>query len=308
MSEDATDNAWNTFWDRERKAGRADNGGGCLPAGWQGIADTQKRVWHSFSRTLPKGARVLDLATGDGIVLKMIMEKRRDLNLFGVDRAESIPTPPAGITLRGGVSMEDIPYPDNRFAAVTSQFGFEYGDIERAAAEIARVIQPSGKLGLITHRLSGPIVSHNRKRKEQIAWAIETEGLIDTARNSLGLRDAGIAAIPQAIIDAPAKGASTFGNGSAAWEIAEAVRQTLHMGRNDDPARVRAILDDIQAQASNEMGRIASLESAAATASDVDNVVAVLEKAGLAFRSEALLTDGVSASPFADFRTYARVD
>lgn len=200
--------------------------------------------------------------------------------------------------------MEDLPFPDNRFSAVTSQFGFEYGDVTRIAAEIARVLQPGGVLGLVTHRLNGPIVAHNRKRREQIRWAIEKRGLPTQARRSLALRKAGIAAVPLAIEEAPAKGAEVHGEGSAAWEIAEAIRQTLHLGRNDDPERVAAVLDDIEAQAANELGRIVSLETAATVASDADSMIDVLAEAGLKLRDEAMLTDGRSPDPFADYRTY----
>ncbi|MEL1250500.1 class I SAM-dependent methyltransferase [Aurantiacibacter gilvus] len=300
MSGSHPNEAWNTFW--ERTGGRS--GGGCLPSGWQGIADMQRRVWQSFSRALPGGASLLDLATGDGVVLAQILEKRRDLTLIGVDRATTLPAPPKGITLKGGVGMEQLPFPDSHFAAVTSQFGFEYGDIEQIAPEIARVLQPGGKLGLITHRLKGPIVAHNRKRREQISWAIDEQKLPEIARNSLALREAGIRDVPQALAEAPAKGVAAHGEGSAAWEIAEAIRQTLEMGRNDAPERVAGIIADIEAQAANELGRIASLENAAATASDADRVIDVLEAAGLKFREEAMLTDGRSADPFADYRTY----
>lgn len=297
--------AWNTFWERQDSAGQSQEGTGCLPTGWQGIAEMQKRVWHSFTRSLPEGAKLLDLATGGGVVLQMIMEKRRDLNLTGVDRATALPAPPKGITLRGGIDMAELPFADNHFAAITSQFGFEYGDIEAIAKEAARVLAPGGKIGLVTHRLNGPIVAHNRRRREQIAWAIEENDLVSVARNSLKLRGAGIAAIPQAIVEAPEKGAAAHGQGSAAWEIAEAIRQTLHLGRQDSPDRVLAVLNDIEAQAKNELGRIASLERAATVASDADNLAKVLEDAGFRFSEEAMMTDGRSPDPFATYHVYS---
>lgn len=305
MTEINVDDAWNTFWERQNRGGSVDRkGSGCLPEGWQGIAERQRSVWISFARTLPKGARVLDLATGDGVVLTYLLEHRRDLKLVGIDRATTLPDAPRGTKLRGGVDMAQLPFPDNHFAAITSQFGFEYGDIGTIASEIARVLQPGGKLGLITHRLDGPIVAHNRKRREQIAWAIEENDLIGLAQSSLALRKSGIAAIPQEIIEAPEKGAAAHGAGSAAWEIAEAIRRTLHFGRNDDPRNVGAILDDIGAQASNELGRIASLENAAATASDTASFSDALKSAGLRETGHAMVTDGRTPSPFADYRTF----
>ncbi len=309
MTETNVHDAWNTFWERQNRGGSGDRkGSGCLPEGWQSIAERQRQVWNSFARSLPKGARVLDLATGDGVVLTHLQENRRDLKLVGIDRATALPKAPPGTKLRGGVDMEKLPFPDDHFAGVTSQFGFEYGDIAAIAAEIARVLNPTGKVGLVTHRIDGPIVAHNRKRRMQIAWAIEENDLITIARNSLTLRKSGIAAIPQAIIEAPEKGAAAHGAGSAAWEISEAIRRTLHFGRNDDAQRVSSILDDILAQASNELGRISSLEKAAATASDTESFNEAMEKAGLHETGHAMVTDGRSPKPFADYRTFTLAD
>lgn len=302
MTDAKTEDAWNTFWERQNRKGG--QGGGCLPEGWLGISERQRRVWHSFAKPLPKNGTILDLATGDGAVLSNIQEARKDLKLTGIDRATALPEAPRGIKLRGGIDMEELPFPDGHFAAVTSQFGFEYGDISAIATEIARVLAPNGRVGLLTHRLDGPIVAHNLKRREQIGWAIEQENLIEIARNSLALRETGIAAVPPAIAQAPEKGAAAHGPTSAAWEIAEAIRRTLHMGQNDTPQSVQAILDDIEAQAKNELGRIASLEMAAATASNREAFDAAMAHAGLSETGNAMVTDGLYPKAFADYRTY----
>jgi len=310
MTDTNVHDAWNTFWERQNRGGAKGGakgnakGSGCLPEGWQGIAERQRNVWHSFARTLPKNARVIDLATGDGAVLSNLLEVRKDLKLTGIDRATTLPDAPRGTKLKGGISMEDLPFADNHFAAATSQFGFEYGDIGKIAVELARVLRPGGRVGLLTHRLDGPIVAHNRKRREQIGWAIEEQELPMIARNSLALRKSGIATIPQAIMQAPEKGAAAHGPRSAAWEIAEAIRRTLHLGRNDSAENVSAILDDIEAQAKNELGRIASLEQAAATASDIERFQAVMTQAGFTGNGSAMVTDGRYPKPFADYRTY----
>ncbi|WP_340587941.1 class I SAM-dependent methyltransferase [Erythrobacter alti] len=308
MTEANVHDAWNVFWERQSRRSGADAKRGSQPEAWQGIAERQRRVWLGLARTLPKGANVLDLATGDGMVLSCLQEKRRDLKLTGIDRATALPNAPRGIKLRGGVNMADLPFPDDHFAAVTSQFGFEYGDIAAVASEVTRVLKPDGKFALLTHRIDGPIVAHNRKRRAQIAWALEENDLVTVAKNSLSLRKAGIAAIPQAIIEAPEMGAKAHGPNSAAWEIAEAIRQTLHFGRNDDPQQVAALLDEILAQARNELGRIASLEVAAATASDSESMLEAMEKAGLREAEQAMVTDGRSPSPFADYWVFILAD
>ncbi|KLI63690.1 class I SAM-dependent methyltransferase [Aurantiacibacter marinus] len=312
MTDTNVHDAWNAFWEHQSRGPAAASGQkpgrgtGCLPDGWQGIEDTRGARWKKFAATLPRNAKLLDLASGDGIVMTQVMAARRDIKPVGIDLATALPPAPRGAKLRGGVSMENLPFGDNQFAVVTSQFGFEYGRIDRIAAEIARVLRPAGQLALMTHRIDGPIVAHNRKRREQLRWALEEQQLLGIAKRSLALRGAGIAAIPVQIIEAPEKGAALHGPSSAAWEIAEAIRRTLHLGRQDAAPRVASILDDIANQAENELGRIASLELAAEAASDRETVVAVLAAAGLELEREEPLLDGRAPMPFADFRVYKR--
>ena len=295
--------AWGDFWSRN-KGGSGDSGG-CLPARWAGIEDVQKGAWQRFAADLPKNARVLDLATGDGRVMRWLLHERRDLKLIGSDLAPSLPQAPKGTKLRAGVAMEDMPFADGQFDACVSQFGFEYGDTAKAAAELARVVSPGGKVGLMTHRLDGPILAHNVSRRAGIAWAIEEHKLVSKAKGSLRMRAMGGPAVPPLIANAPLEGAAEHGEGSAAWEIAEAIRQTLAMGARDHPGRVAATLDEIGKQAENEMGRIASLEAACVAAASPE-FSAMLCEAGLEERETVELGEPDGGRIFADFRIFDR--
>ncbi len=293
------DAAWTDFWAQNQNAGQ---GGGCLPAKWQSIETAQRAMWDAFAKGLPKGASVIDVATGDGRVMGWLLAKRRDLKLTGVDMAPQLPEPPKGTKIRGGVSMEALPFPDGKFASATSQFGFEYGDLEKAAAELARVVKSGGKIGIMTHRIDGPILAHNLKRRAQIAWAIDEHELIETGKRSLSLRASGLQTMSPKLNEAPAAGARIFGQGSAAWEIAEAVRQSLVMGRRDDPRNVAKLLDTIADKARNEMGRISSLEAACQQTSDEDKFAAALQAGGLRQHSVEPVCEDGNTGPFADFR------
>ncbi|MCB2082931.1 MAG: class I SAM-dependent methyltransferase [Sphingomonadaceae bacterium] len=295
--------AWQDFW--------ADNvdscAGGCLPQQWHGIVTAQIGCWQRLAKHLPRKARILDIATGDGRVMDWVMRARRDIKPVGCDLAEILPKPPAGAKVRTGVAMENLPFHDASFAAVTSQFGFEYGDTLKAACEISRVLQPDGIIGLMTHRQDGAILAHNLRRREQIRWVLEELQLIETAKRHLSLRASGIvASLPQRISQAPAEGAARFGHGSAAWEIPEAIRQTLLLGQRDHPATVSAMLDTISEKARNELGRIASLEAACATTSNERGFLAAIGEAGLEQVAIETVCELVDKKPFADFRTLHR--
>lgn len=293
--------AWDAFWSKESRAGSGGRGG-CLPDGWQGIDRVQQQVWHGFARTLPRAARVLDLGTGDGRVMACLQRTRRDLKLVGIDQASELPMPPRGTKVRTGVLMHDLPFADASFSAVTSQFAFEYGHSVPAAAELVRVLRPGGLAGMIVHRIDGPILAHNLARRQQIRWAIEERDLPAIARRSLQLKATmRIAAVPPEILAAPGEGAQAFGPQSAAWEIAEALRQTLTLGLQEPPARTAAVIDRIVEQAGNELGRIASLEMAAEAAGTGERIASVLTQAGLELLASEPLHDGAWPTPFATF-------
>src|SRR3546814_1512716 len=50
-----------------------------------------------------------------------------------------------------GVSAEALPFDDNSFDLVTSQYGIEYCDDVRTTPEVARVLAPDGRVALLLH-------------------------------------------------------------------------------------------------------------------------------------------------------------
>jgi SAM-dependent methyltransferase len=295
---------WSDFWADTADAGSFVTGGGCLPGHSPALENAQKDMWSGFVAKLPKSAHLLDLATGDGRVLKWMLSRRRDLKLAGVDIAPRLPVSPRGTKIRGGVAMEALPFPDSRFHAVTSQFGFEYGDVDRTAAEIARVLRPGGKVGLLVHRGDGPILEHNRTRAEAIAWALDERVIVGRACSALTVGSGN----PQLALDAAERtahaGERRFGRHSPGWEISEAVRQTLLVGGRSGARSMLATLAMIERQARNELARIGSLAQACATADDREGMIAAFAAAGLGLRTTREVCEP-SGRAFGDFLVFA---
>lgn len=103
---------------------------------------------------LRAGTRVLDVATGSGNAA--IAAARMGCDVTGVDYVpallergrERALAERLAVDFREG-DAEDIPYEDRRFDAVISVYGSMFApDHMRAAAEIARVCRPGGRIGL----------------------------------------------------------------------------------------------------------------------------------------------------------------
>lgn len=250
--------AWNDYWQ-----GKAKVGAGCLPCANDAIAGAVESWWHDFANMLERKGRILDLATGNGIVLQKILAKRPKFKAIGIDAAPKLPAPVGPYKLRGSINMENIPYADGEFDAITSQFGIEYGDLDKIAAEISRLLKSGGQCAFIMHRKDGPIVRHNVPRLESLSWACRDRSLPQKARNWVKQRPLLGLAIPEAFVEAPAQAAQAFGSGSAGHEFATALLRSLAVGQRLPPQESFQMIDELETMANNEMGRIESLMGAA---------------------------------------------
>lgn len=299
MTEDARAQdaaAWSDFWARNSTSGA----NGCLPERWAVIEEAQKRAWHGFIADLPEGARVLDLATGDGRVLRWMREVRPDLVLEGIDLAPELPPAPDGTNIQGGVEMEFLPFDDSSFDAVVSQFGFEYGDTSATAAEIVRVLKRGGAAGLMVHRGDGPILEHNRARQAQIDWVLGEVDVAGAVRRALNAAGAGPAVAAQVAAAVARLGEARFGQKSPAWEIPEALRRACVLGERQGVQSVESTIAAITDQAANEIGRIKALAGACATADDRPALSAVFGVHGMSLREGSEVREP-SGRPLADF-------
>lgn len=148
--------AWTLFW--------ADSTQSRCAAGAPGISESLARHWSGFAAGLPCNARVLDLGCGAGAVGRMLLAARADLHITGIDAAK---VPRSGLPqmeLLSDTDMESLPFEDGSFAAVVSQFGYEYSHTDDVAQEVARVLAPGAPLSFLVHHSDSAIVSATRER------------------------------------------------------------------------------------------------------------------------------------------------
>jgi SAM-dependent methyltransferase len=127
----------------------------------RGIADA---IEHCVLRLDPQpGERILDLSTGTGWTSRVVA--RRGASVIGADIAADLlaaararaEVEELAIDYRIG-DAEDLPFRDGEFDAVVSTFGVMFASRpEAAAAELARVCRPGGRLALTTWMWDGSL-------------------------------------------------------------------------------------------------------------------------------------------------------
>lgn len=124
------------------------------------------RHWALFADALPRGAQVIDLGCGAGIVGRILLSRRKDLCVTGIDFA-NVPTPTVeNLTIHPWVRMEAIPFADSCFDAAISLFGIEYGNIEKTAGELGRLLKPGARFSFLVHHLESEIVREGSTRRK----------------------------------------------------------------------------------------------------------------------------------------------
>ena len=143
--------------------------------------------WREFFSVTRAGARILDLATGNGalpLLVHRTLEGRASVDavdLATLSPAWYEPVQHAEIRFHAGIRMEELPFEDARFDEVVSQFGFEYADRPRALSEALRVATPGARLAFVMHHAESVLVSVGREELGHHAWLGSDEGLLPAA-------------------------------------------------------------------------------------------------------------------------------
>jgi len=167
-----------------------------------------REFWRGFASGLPQGARLLDVASGNGALPALFIQDApadRTLDIDAVDLAAVQPDWLGGLDeavrrrtrFHPGVVAESLPFADASFDACVSQFGIEYTDLARSVPELRRVLRAGGRVGLVLHSTESLILRQAREELGHLAWLLDEAGLIEVGD---GLCDAfALAATPEGI-------------------------------------------------------------------------------------------------------------
>ena len=158
------DPAWDSFWRYDRLSSFHAAPG--APNYGPPVADG----WRTFFAGLPDGARILDLATGNGAIAVIAVETGKNFSVIGADLAAVEPSAfvtrnraeLGQIRFLANTPAEALPLADASIDAIVSQYGVEYSDLDRSLPEAARVLAPGGQLRFACHAAEGSIARDTR--------------------------------------------------------------------------------------------------------------------------------------------------
>lgn len=283
--------SWTAYW-------RTGRGASCFDG-----CDTEvdlTRLWDELVDALADGARLLDLATGNGTVVRSCTARAQArairLAIDAVDAADIDPQRDvvnaanlfAGVRFRGRTRIEALPFADASFDAVVSQFGFEYADEEAAAAEAARVLAAGGRLRFIMHARYGAVARAIGLRVERLRSVLADDGPVALVLALARAAESGDVAtlnrrsqdLPAAILRARRLAAQPVPDDAALFYSSEFLQLWERRARYW-PAALRQSLEEGWINVNGVATRQAELLRVAASADDIARIGARLAAAGL---------------------------
>ena len=176
--------AWSRYWARGAAHSCVGSYGECYGGA---IAE----FWRDVFAYLPAAARVLDIATGNGALPRLLLQDDRtvDVQCDAVDIARidpswlsaAAPADQARVRFHGGIDAAALPFGDRCFDLIVSQYGLEYTDLDRTVPELLRVRAPAGTVALMLHHAQGRPASLAAVEIDHLGWLMRSGGLFDAA-------------------------------------------------------------------------------------------------------------------------------
>lgn len=181
---------WSQYWSANRVAA-------CFEGAGSNYEQPIQSLWRDFFRSLPPSARILDIGTGNGAVPIIAWHTGQaegsDFSISAVDAADINPSRHvqqdsdaiAHIEFRGNISAESMPFDDDSFDAISSQYALEYMEQRSVLPELYRVAAPGAQLMCVIHSESGAAASGAQRELLHCAYLLHDSGLFDKTRRAM---------------------------------------------------------------------------------------------------------------------------
>ncbi len=287
---------WSVFW-------RSDQLRSCVCEAGGAADDSIAAAWRAFFDALPAAARILDLATGNGVLATLaagVSQSRGDrFDIHGVDAADVDPARfvPSAANLLNDVcfhpktQLERLPFADDTFDAVVSQYGIEYSDRSRSLAEASRVLKPGGQFRLLVHAADSVLAERCELQHRQATTILGSElfpslarMLLDIASAESSNSPAETAAAQQSIgklgslVTHLETGFSTDADHSLVDRVLAAVRSLPELRKSNDPAMLLNMAGNIRTLLDAQARRLHAMKRSALSEQDALVIVSELSR------------------------------
>ncbi len=148
---------WSEYW----RSGHLTSFGNGFKKNYEGEL---KDFWRAASNNFEEGSTILDVGTGNGALIELIQNNKK-FNCFGIDQADihSGITRSINGTFLSNTSVECLPFDNQTFSNVISQFALEYSRVDEGIDEVFRVLALDGTFIFVCHHPDSIIVKPNIK-------------------------------------------------------------------------------------------------------------------------------------------------
>lgn len=270
----------------------------CPLGSGQGYTLEVRDSWLDFFGSLPDGARVVDIGTGNGALLLIAREAAtaagRRWEIHGTDLARIDPVHhvPGGQRLFEGVvfhpdtAAESLPFETDSVDAVTGQYALEYADMPAALAEAGRILRPGGRARFILHHADSIVVRNAHASLADAHYVLNEEHVLRALRRYLeAARRSPTAARSawQALAQSGARLQQRFREAPGSPVLAMAtdvLRRLFDQHRAMTAAQVEAAMSAIDRELRTHVHRLKDLVAVARSASDMQDLCEHARKAG----------------------------
>ena len=157
---------WSMYWSQGQRES-------CLAANSDADQKELQALWRGVLTDIPKRARVLDLACGNGAVAHVINETRPDLSIDAIDKSDIKPIDQQGsnqsdtdsnLVFHSQIDILKLPTRFTDYDLICSQFGIEYAGLARVAEQLATRLNKGGQLLCLVHHSEGDLYTSTQKK------------------------------------------------------------------------------------------------------------------------------------------------
>jgi ubiquinone/menaquinone biosynthesis C-methylase UbiE len=175
---------WDHYWDLTKALSSFGDANTAL-----GYPEEVLNFWDEVVLEKGEGAVYLDLATGKGalaIWLQCLLKRKKiSGSVYGCDLAnidelkitsdvDEINSAINKVKFQFNTSLENLPYPNEYFDILVSQFGFEYSNWSHSLNEARRVLNKDGEIILMMHHPDSVITNDCKSGLKILNWMLES--------------------------------------------------------------------------------------------------------------------------------------